>query len=176
MMKKIRCTKKVALMYNVLEEKDGCIKTDVLLYSVLKTKKVERRTKNAHMYMVLIDNGWMINEKEALNKSATVNGWRMFCLNKKVVENLAQLKKKLNALGQSFELQKRAHNFYAQPNKALPRKAWKSHSKKGDGKRAPGTNRFWRLENMQETRIRKKWTLTQKWSQGLGIFSSRKER
>ena len=26
-------------MYNVLEEKDGCIKTDVLLYSVLKTKK-----------------------------------------------------------------------------------------------------------------------------------------
>ena len=26
---------------------------------------------------------------------------------------------------------KRAHNFYAQPNKALPRKAWKSHSKKG---------------------------------------------
>ena len=65
---------KVALMYNVLEEKDGCIKTDVLLYSVLKTKKVERRTKNAHMYMVLIDNGWMINEKEALNKSATVNG------------------------------------------------------------------------------------------------------
>ena len=98
--------------------------------SVLKTKKVVRRTKNAHMYMVLIDNGWMINEKEALNKSATVNGWRMFCLNKKVVENLAQLKKKLNALGQSFELQKRAHNSYAQPNKALPRKAWKSHSKK----------------------------------------------
>ena len=62
-------------MYNVLEEKDGCIKTDVLLYSVLKTKKVVRRTqKNAQMYMVLIDNGWMINEKEALNKSATVNG------------------------------------------------------------------------------------------------------
>ena len=43
--------------------------------------------------MVLIDNGWMINEKEALNKSATVNGWRMFCLNKKVVQNLALLKK-----------------------------------------------------------------------------------
>ena len=66
--------KKVALMYNVLEEKDGCVKTDVLLYSVLKTKKVVRRTqKNAQMYMVLIDNRWMINEKEALNKSATVN-------------------------------------------------------------------------------------------------------
>ena len=61
-------------MYNVLDEKDGCIKTDMILYSVLKTKKVVRRTKNAHMYMVLIDNGWMINEKEALNKSATVNG------------------------------------------------------------------------------------------------------
>ena len=62
-------------MYNVLEEKDGCIKTDVLLYSVLKTKKVVRRTqkKTTQMYMVLIDNGWMINEKEALNKSATVN-------------------------------------------------------------------------------------------------------
>ena len=60
-------------MYNVLDEKDGCIKTDVLLYSVLKTKKVVRRTKKAHMYMVLIDNRWMINEKEALNKSATVN-------------------------------------------------------------------------------------------------------
>ena len=55
-------------------------------------------------------------------------------------------------------------------------KRGKAISKKGDGKRAPGTNRFWRLENMQETRIRKKWTLTQKWSQGLGIFSSRKER
>ena len=32
-------------MYNVLDEKDGCIKTDVLLYSVLKTKKVVRRTQ-----------------------------------------------------------------------------------------------------------------------------------
>ena len=62
----------------------------------------------------------------------------MFCLNKKVVENLAQLKKKLNALGQSFELQKRAHNFYAQPNKALPRKAWKSHSKKKVRQTCPG--------------------------------------
>ena len=29
--------------------------------------------KKTQMYMVLIDNGWMINEKEALNKSATVN-------------------------------------------------------------------------------------------------------
>ena len=65
---------KVALMYNVLDEKDGCIKTDVLLYKCTKNKKSCKTYKNAHMYMVLIDNGWMINEKEALNKSATVNG------------------------------------------------------------------------------------------------------
>ena len=45
MMKSID-VQKVALMYNVLDEKDGCIKTNVLLYSVLKAKKkVERRTK-----------------------------------------------------------------------------------------------------------------------------------
>ena len=43
---------KVVLMYNVLDEKDGCIKTDVLLYSVLKTKKVVRRTKKcAHVHV-----------------------------------------------------------------------------------------------------------------------------
>ena len=63
-------------MYNALDEKDGCIKTVVLLYSVLgKKKKVVRRTqkKGAQMYIVLIDNRWMINENEALNKSATVN-------------------------------------------------------------------------------------------------------
>ena len=59
--------------------------------------------------------------------------------------------------------------YHGKRGKAIP--------KKGYGKRAPGKNRFWRLENMQETRIRKKkGTLTQKWSQGLGIFSSRKER
>ena len=45
MMKNID-VQKVALTYNVLDEKDGCIKTNVLLYSVLKAKKkVERHTK-----------------------------------------------------------------------------------------------------------------------------------
>ena len=68
-------------------------KNRCVIVQCTKNKKVVRRTKNAHMYMVLIDNGWMINEKEALNKSATVNVWRMFCLNKKVVQNLALLKK-----------------------------------------------------------------------------------
>ena len=38
-------------MYNVLEEKDGCIKTDVLLYSVLKTKKSCKTYKKcAHVH------------------------------------------------------------------------------------------------------------------------------
>ena len=57
MMKKIRCTKKVALMYNVLEEKDGCIKTDVLLYSVLKTKKLkdEQKMRTCTWYSLKMD-------------------------------------------------------------------------------------------------------------------------
>ena len=139
MMKKIRCTKKVALMYNVLEEKDGCIKTDVLLYSVLKTKKVVRRTKNAHMYMVLIDNGWMINEKEALNKSATVNVWRMFCLNKKVVQNLALLKKKTECVGTIFWTAKKSAQFLrATKQSATTESVEKPFQKKRGRQTCPG--------------------------------------
>ena len=49
-------------------------KNRCVIVQCTKNKKVVRRTqKNAQMYMVLIDNRWMINEKEALNKSATVN-------------------------------------------------------------------------------------------------------
>ena len=78
-------------------------------------------------------------------------------------DNLLNCKKERTILTRN-----QTKRYHGKRGKAIP--------KKGDGKRAPGTNRFWRLENMQETRIRKKWTLTQKWSQGLGIFSSRKER
>ena len=56
----------------------------------------------------------------------------MFCLNKKVVQNLALLKKKPNALGQPFELQKKSAQFLrATKQSATTESVEKPFQKKG---------------------------------------------